>query len=85
MADISLGRALGSGFALIRRRPASVLVWGLLIVLFVQAPILVCWGGAWLAPVILIAAAIIGGLNAIVVAPWATAYGQLNNSPNARA
>jgi hypothetical protein len=40
---------------------------------------------AWLAPVILIAAAIIGGLNAIAVAPWATAYGQLNNSPNARA
>lgn len=40
MADVSLGRALGSGFALIKRRPASVLVWGLLHVIFVQAPIL---------------------------------------------
>jgi hypothetical protein len=40
MAEVSLGRAIGSGFALIRHRPASVLVWGLLLVVFVQAPAL---------------------------------------------
>lgn len=40
MAAISIGRALGAGFVLIKRRPVSVFVWGLLVVLFVEAPLL---------------------------------------------
>jgi hypothetical protein len=44
MAAFSLGRAIGSGFALIKHRPASVFVWGLLLVLFVEAPIVVLVG-----------------------------------------
>jgi hypothetical protein len=39
MAAISIRRALGAGFSLVRRRPVSVFVWGLLLVLFVQAPL----------------------------------------------
>ena len=48
MAAMSLGRAVGSGFELIKQRPASVLVWGLLLVLLVQAPtlILTAWVGS---------------------------------------
>ena len=32
MADISVGDAVGAGFALIRRRPVSVLIWGAVLV-----------------------------------------------------
>ena len=46
MAAVSLGRAIGSGFALIKHRPASVFVWGLLLVVFVEAPILFLMGRA---------------------------------------
>jgi hypothetical protein len=47
MAAISIGRALGSGFGLIRRRPVSVFVWGLILVLLIQAPALVVVSRIW--------------------------------------
>jgi hypothetical protein len=54
MAAVSLGKALGSGFALIRERPASVFAWGLLLVVFVEVPVFAILGqaivglaGAW--------------------------------------
>ncbi|HEY5411868.1 MAG TPA: hypothetical protein VIJ94_14195, partial [Caulobacteraceae bacterium] len=40
MAGVSLRRAFASGFLLIKRRPAAVFAWGVLIVLFVEVPLI---------------------------------------------
>lgn len=39
----------------------------------------------WLVPLAVVAAAVFGAINAIAVAPWASAYQQLNPRPDARA
>ena len=37
MADISIGSAVGAGFQLIAKKPLTVMVWGLVRILFVAA------------------------------------------------
>ncbi|HEX8233554.1 MAG TPA: hypothetical protein VF559_09455 [Caulobacteraceae bacterium] len=41
MADFSLGKALGAGFTVIRRKPAAPLIWGLLYAPLMLGPILI--------------------------------------------